>query len=944
MASTALAYVPSCPILRSAALSSAFSGRRIGRTTAPILQARTPNVTGQWRSSASAGNGSNDSPGTPGAGSAQQSGKTETTATTDGGRNDATDMDGSLGIVSTDLRNEMSKSYMEYAMSVILGRALPDVRDGLKPVHRRILFAMHGLGLGSTSQYRKCARVVGEVLGKYHPHGDTAVYDALVRMAQPFSMSIPLIDGHGNFGSTDGDPAAAMRYTECRLSPVSKGTFLADLELDTIDFGPNFDGSEEEPLVLPSRIPNLLVNGSSGIAVGMATNVPPHNLGELVNALTAMVRDPSLSDAQLLAHVPAPDFPTGGQILGSDGPEQLYRTGRGRVLVRATAHFENLSSSGSSTRKSPRQAIVITELPYQVNKAHLVEKIAELVNDKKLEGIADLRDESDRSGTRVVVELKRDAEREVVLNNLYKKTSLQHAFSGNLLALDKGRHPMRFTLRECMERFLDFRREVIRRRATHDLKRAKERLHMVEGYIKAQRKIDTVVSIIRSSESPKDALAGLQAADIGLTETQADAVLSMQLRRLTALEQGKLDKEAGELGNTIKECNALLAEPDLVSNVIIRELEEQAALYGTPRRSRIVEGDALDAAEIDELSLLVNEQCIIVVTRKGYIKRMRTNEFESQNRGTRGKRGMANSGDTDSVAHFFTCNTHDRLVAVSRQGQAFGLPAHKVPIASRTSRGVPFSAMVSGIGPGEDLAYILPISEFPDDEYLALLTSEGLVKKTALSAFENISAAGKRIINLREGDQLKWVRRCTAKDLMIIGSAKGYALLFQMNNESVRESTRQSLGRLAMRLRDGDRIVDMDIVPANAGNDQSALVVTTDGLGKRVPVSDFTVQKRGRMGMIASKFKNDWEGEMLSLQVCQDADSLMVASKLGTIVRMGVTSIPSVSRRSRPFVIQRLDDGDEVAAATILPPGAGNGDDTSEDSLIPDETPLVDVA
>jgi DNA gyrase subunit A len=453
----------------------------------------------------------------------------------------ALDEQRTLGVVPSDLRLEMSRSYMEYAMSVILGRALPDIRDGLKPVHRRILYAMHILGIGSTGPYRKCARVVGEVLGKYHPHGDTAVYDALVRMAQDFSMAIPLIDGHGNFGSTDGDPAAAMRYTECRLGSIARDAFLEDLERNTVDFGPNFDGSEQEPLVLPARVPNLLVNGSSGIAVGMATNIPPHNLGEVVKALVALIRNPQIEDDDLFKLVPAPDFPTGGQILGISGSRELYETGRGRVLMRASAHFEVVEmNSGTIGRRLTRDAIVVTELPYQVNKAILVGKIADLVNDKKLEGIADLRDESDRNGTRIVIELKRDAERAVVLNNLYKRTALQHAFSGNMLALDGGRSPIRFTLRECLTKFMEFRREVVRRRTTHDLARAKARLHIVSGFVTAQQSIDGIIALIRGCGDPKAALDGLMTS-YDLSHKQADAVLAMQLRRLTALERGKLE-------------------------------------------------------------------------------------------------------------------------------------------------------------------------------------------------------------------------------------------------------------------------------------------------------------------------------------------------------------------------------------------------------------------
>jgi DNA gyrase subunit A len=826
------------------------------------------------------------------------------------------------GIVPSDLRREMSRSYMEYAMSVILGRALPDIRDGLKPVHRRILYAMHVLGITSSGPYRKCARVVGEVLGKYHPHGDTAVYDALVRMAQDFSMGIPLIDGHGNFGSTDGDPAAAMRYTECRLSTIAKEGFLEDLDRETVDFGDNFDGSEREPLVMPTRVPNLLVNGSSGIAVGMATNVPPHNLGELVNALVALIEDPELEDAELVKFVPAPDFPTGGQILGVSGARELYMTGRGRVLMRAKAHFDVLDAGGPSGRKLTRDAIIVTELPYQVNKALLVEKIAELVNDKKLDGIADLRDESDRNGTRIVIELKRDAERAVVLNNLYKRTSLQHAFSGNMLALDGGRSPVRFTLRECLTKFLDFRRDVVRRRTKFELARAAARLHIVDGFIVAQRSIDGVIALIRSSGDAKAATVGLE-GDFGLSAKQAEAVLSMQLRRLTAMEQSRLECEGAELRSSIEDYGRILDSVGRVNDIIVKELKREASKHSRERRSAIVRGEDLDAAEIDELSLVANDQCVIVVTQQGYIKRMLTTEFESQNRGTRGKRGVGNTRDKDVVLHFFSCRTHDMLVAISQRGIAYGVPAHKVPIGSRTSRGTPIFQILSDatISAGETMASVLPVSEFRDNEYMALLTKGGNVKKTALSAFEKINSRGKIIISLQDGDELKWVRLCVDTDSMIVASRSGKAVRIAMDAQTVRPSGRTSQGVRSMTLKEGDEIVSMDILHGVSEEEDSRylLAVTSDGLGKRVEAKEFRKVGRGAKGVIALKFKARTEARLLALTACNDGDSVMIVTKRGTIVRQAVSSISARSRRSMPILLQRLDAGDEVAAVTILP-------------------------
>jgi DNA gyrase subunit A len=825
------------------------------------------------------------------------------------------------GIVSSDLRQEMSRSYMEYAMSVILGRALPDLRDGLKPVHRRILYAMHGLGIGSTGQYRKCARVVGEVLGKYHPHGDTAVYDALVRMAQPFAMAVPLVDGHGNFGSTDGDSAAAMRYTECRLAALSKDAFLEDLTRDTVDFGRNFDGSENEPLVLPTRVPNLFLNGSAGIAVGMATNIPPHNLGELVRATVAYIEDPHIDDEALLCLLPGPDFPTGGQILGTDGSRDLYLTGRGRIMMRAAVHFETLDSGSSSGRRLQRQAIVVTDLPYQVNKSLLVERIAELVNSKKMDGIADLRDESDRDGTRVVIELKRDAGREVVLNNLYKKTALQHAFSGNILALDGGRSPVRLTLREYLTKFVDFRREVVRRRVQFELKRAKSRLHIVAGFLIAQNSIDIVIATIRASPDSGAAMAALQRASLGLSSVQAEAILGMQLRRLTSLERGALEAEAKDLDVVIVDYTSLLAEAKRIDEVIIGELTEEARKHAKKRRSTIVRGNDLEATEIDELSLIANEQCIIVMTQMGLIKRMRATEFENQNRGTRGKRGVGNQRGSDVVCHFFTCNTHDKLVAISKRGIAYDLPAHKVPIGSRTSRGVPLFQLISFVGAGETMASVLPVSEFRDDEYFALLTKNGLVKKTALSAFRNMNVRGKIIIGLRDGDELKWVRRCLETDSMIIASAKGFALRASMAESSIRASGRGTFGVRAMNLAGDDEIVDMDILHGVEGPDDSryVLAVTSDGLGKRVEAGKFRTMGRTCRGNIAIKFKNGSDGRLVALQACNDGDSVMLVTNKGTIVRQEVSSITARSRAGRPVLLQRLDPGDEVAAVTIVP-------------------------
>lgn len=852
-------------------------------------------------------------------------------------------------IISADLKGEMTRSYMEYAMSVILGRAMPDVRDGLKPVHRRILFAMHELGLSPGGQFRKSARVVGEVLGKYHPHGDTAVYDALVRMAQPFSMSIPLVNGHGNFGSTDGDPAAAMRYTECKLAHMTKDVFLADMGRDTVSYKPNFDGSESEPRVLPAKVPNLLINGSSGIAVGMATNIPPHNLGEVVDALCAMIKDPAITDDSLISLVPAPDFPTGGQILGIDGARDMYMEGRGRIVMRACVHPEVIDVDSSSKRRLPRDAIVVTELPYQVNKAVLVGKIADLVNERKLDGVAALRDESDRNGTRIVIELKRDATLDVVLNNLFKKTQLQSSFSANIMALDSGRFPIRLTLRDCLEKFLEFRRETVRRRMLHDLQKAEERFHIVQGFLTVQENIGQVVADIRGSADGAEARAKLM-EHFKLSERQADSVLSMQLRRLTSLEKTRLNEECRTLQRDITEYREILSTPAKLDLIIVEELTEIARRYAEPRRSIVIKGSSSAAFDIDELSLFSNEHSVITVTEQGYIKRMPTSAFESQNRGGRGKRGAGRLRDGDRIAHFFSCMSHDSLIAISKSGVAYQLPAHKVPLSSLGSRGVPLFQLLPVVPAGETMASVLAVTDFSDDHFLVLLTRNGYVKKTAVSVFESLNVRGKRIIALGAGDELKWVRHCSEMDSLLIGSQKGYIIRFPTNSDNLRASGRTSRGVRAMRLMDGDGIADMDVIlgveekaieEKDVGEfDEETLVeeeleleddsehpgavyvlaVSRHGTGKRVEASSFRVQRRGGQGNIGMKFKGKGKNDSLvALQTCRQDDSVMVVTCDGTIVRTRVGKIPVQSRYSRGVRIQRLGERNTVAAVAILP-------------------------
>ncbi|MEB3326643.1 MAG: DNA gyrase subunit A, partial [Synechococcus sp.] len=633
---------------------------------------------------------------------------------------------GDSRIIQTDLRNEMSRSYLEYAMSVIVGRALPDARDGLKPVHRRILYAMYELGLTSDRPYRKCARVVGEVLGKYHPHGDTAVYDALVRMAQDFNMRMPLVNGHGNFGSVDGDPPAAMRYTESRLQALTTDSLLEDIEAETVDFIDNFDGSQQEPTVLPARIPQLLLNGSTGIAVGMATNIPPHNLTELIDGTLALIANPDLDDQQLMAIIPGPDFPTGGQILGRRGIRETYTTGRGSVTMRGVASIETVEVKG----RPDRDAVIITELPFQTNKASLIERIAELVNDKKLEGIADIRDESDRDGMRIVIELRRDAYPQVVLNNLFKLTPLQNNFSAYMLALVKS-EPVLLTLRKMLQVFIDFRVETIERRTRYLLRKAEERDHILLGLLLALDQLDPIIALIRAASDAATARQQLQERH-GLTEIQADAILQMQLRRLTALEADKIRLEHEDLVTKIADYKDILGRRERVLTIITEELAALRSRYDSPRRTEILDLEG----GLEDIDLIANERSVVLLTENGYLKRMPVSEFEATSRGTRGKAGTKTQGE-EAVRLFISCNDHDNLLLFSDRGVVYTVPAYRVPICSRAAKGTPIVQMLP-IPREEQITSLLAVSEFAEDAVLVMLTSGGTIKRTRLSAFANI--------------------------------------------------------------------------------------------------------------------------------------------------------------------------------------------------------------
>ena len=830
-------------------------------------------------------------------------------------------------IVPTDLRVEMQSSYLEYAMSVIVGRALPDARDGLKPVHRRILYAMHELGLAADRPFRKCARVVGEVLGKYHPHGDTAVYDALVRMAQDFSMRVPLINGHGNFGSIDNDPPAAMRYTECRLQSLTSDSLLQDIESETVDFADNFDGSQQEPVVMPSRLPQLLLNGSSGIAVGMATNIPPHNPGELIDGVIALINNPEISTAELMEIIPGPDFPTGGQILGRSGIRDAYMTGRGSVTMRGVASMETIEHRG----RPDREAIIITELPYQTNKAGMIERIAEMVNERRLEGISDIRDESDRDGMRIVIELKRDAYPRVVLNNLYKQTPLQNNFGVNMLALVNG-EPQLLGIKRMLEVFLEFREETIVRRTRYELRRAEEKDHILQGYLIALTNLDAIIALIRGAADTPAAKQELMDT-YSLSDLQADAILQMQLRRLTALEADKIQQEHEELVAKITDLQDILARRERILEIITTELGELKAKHNSPRRTVI----EMDDGELTDISLIANEQVVILVTDQGYIKRMPVATFEAQSRATRGKAG-AKMKEDDGVQHFITCYTHDYLLFFSDRGVTYALRAYQIAEGSRASRGMPIVQMLP-IPKEEAITSVLAVREFTDEDYLVMLTKGGFVKKTALSAFSNIRTNGLIAISLEEGDQLKWVRLARNTDSILIGSRRGMTIHFKATDDQLRPLGRPTRGVRAMALRNGDKLISMDILPTQVveavvqaaedededeettGNESGpwVLVITASGLGKRVPVAKFRLQNRAGMGLMAIKFRKR-DDALAALLVVNEGDELMLVTNRGIIIRQRVGDISIQSRPATGVKLQRLDGEDAIAAVAVVPP------------------------
>ncbi len=810
------------------------------------------------------------------------------------------------------LEDEMRESFIDYSMSVIVQRALPDVRDGLKPVHRRILYAMRELGLSPGRAYKKSASVVGEVLGKFHPHGDMAVYDAMVRMVQDFSLRYPLVDGQGNFGSVDGDSAAAYRYTEARLHPLAT-ELLEDIDKETVDFAPNFDGRIEEPTVLPGKLPNLLVNGSSGIAVGMATNIPPHNLREVVSAIVALIRNPSLTQEELESHILGPDFPTGGGICGRDGIREAYRTGRGRIVTRAKAEVEEAPGGG--------ERIIVTEIPFMVNKSRLIEQIAQGVRDKKITGIRDLRDESDREGLRIVIELKRDAIPRVVLNRLYKHTQMQTTFGTILLALVDG-VPRVMALREMLLHFIDHRHEVVVRRSEHELRKAKEREHILEGLKIAVDNIDEVIRIIRGSEDTEMASVRLRAA-FELSEAQAEAILNMRLARLTGLEMDRLDQELVEIRARIAELAEILGSRDRRMDIIVQELEELAEKYGDDRRTEILGGNVL----LSEEDLIVEEDMVITVSHQGYVKRMEVDTYRAQRRGGRGLRGMGTK-EEDWVEHLFVASTHDYIMIFTRAGQCHWLKVWELPQGGRHSRGKHLVNLVNLL-PGDEIAAVVPVREFSHDHFLLFATRKGMIKKTPLSAYGHIRAVGLNAMKVLEGDDLIEVKVTSGHDDIVLGTRKGMAIRFK--EQEARPIGRVTSGVRGIRLVSGDEVVGMVVINRP---DSTLLVVSEGGMGKRTSVDAYPYQHRGGKGVINLKTSSK-TGLVVAMRSVVEDEEFMIITRNGVVNRQRVAEIRTIGRATQGVRLVALAEGDQVmdVARVISDNGPGangaamNGDE-----------------
>ncbi|MGL4768496.1 MAG: DNA gyrase subunit A [Formosimonas sp.] len=855
-------------------------------------------------------------------------------------------------VLPISLEDEMKNSYLDYAMSVIVGRALPDVRDGLKPVHRRVLFSMHEQNNDWNRAYRKSARIVGDVMGKYHPHGDTAIYDTIVRMAQDFSLRYTLVDGQGNFGSVDGDSPAAMRYTEMRMAKIGH-QLLEDLDKETVDFGPNYDGSEREPQVLPSRLPNLLINGSTGIAVGMATNIPPHNLTEITKACLHLLENPEATVDELIEFVPAPDFPTAGVIYGVAGVRQGYRTGRGRVVMRGKVHFEDMD-------KGNRQAIIIDELPYQVNKRKLIETIAEMVNDKRLEGISDLRDESDRMGMRVVIELKRGEVPEVVLNNLYKHTQLQDTFGMNMVALVNGQ-PRLLNLREMLLYFLEHRREVVTRRTIFELRKARDRAHILEGLAVALANIDDFIALIKAAATPpqakvelmaqvwdsaivRDMLSrteggatlyrpegllpefGLQSSGLyRLSDIQAQEILQMRLQRLTGLEQDKIVQEYTDIMLHIADLLEILGRPERVTAIINAELNAIMNDFGDARRSFIEH----NAEDIDIEDLITPQDMVVTLSHTGYIKSQPLLEYRTQRRGGRGKQAAATKGEEDWIENLFVANTHDTILSFSNKGRLYWTRVYAVPQGSRTSRGTPIIRMLP-LEPDEKITVMLPINAFEDDKYVFMATSLGTVKKTPLSEFSNIRKKGIIAVTLDEGDFLIGAAITDgAHDVMLFADS-GKAVRFDEND--VRPMGRGARGVRGMNLEEGQNIISL-LVAEN--EEQFVLTATENGYGKRTSIVEYTRHGRGTKGMIAIQ-TSERNGKVVAAQLVDEDDQIMLITTGGTVVRTRIAEIRTIGRNAQGVTLIGLDDGDSLSGVQKVVETVGGADDEADDVDSPD--------
>jgi len=817
--------------------------------------------------------------------------------------------------VPVNIEDEMRKSYLDYAMSVIIGRALPDVRDGLKPVHRRILYGMYEQGNTAGKAYKKSARIVGDVMGKFHPHGDSAIYDAVVRMAQDFSMRYELVDGQGNFGSLDDDPPAAMRYTEVRLTKLAEELMRDDIDKETVDWTPNYDGSLSEPSVLPAKFPNLLVNGSTGIAVGMATNIPPHNLGEVIDACLMMIENPKVSWTELMTALPGPDFPTGGFIHGLDGIRKAYETGRGLIQVRARAGIE-------TQKKGDRQQIVVTEIPYMTNKARLLEKIAELVKDKRIEGISDLRDESDREGIRIVVELKRDAIAEVVLNNLYRNTQMQTTFGIIFLAIVNNK-PEVMDLPTMLRHFIEHRKEIVVRRTRFDLRKAEERAHILEGLVKALDNLDEIITMIRRSRTPDEARNDL-IGRFAFTDIQARAILDMRLQRLTGLEREKIVQEYNEILQTIARLKEILASEALVLGIIGDELRAIKEQYGDARRTEIIP----EAHEISIEDMIADEDMVITVSRGGYIKRSPLSLYRSQRRGGKGRIGMQTK-EEDIVEHLFVASTHAYVLVFTDRGRMYWLKVHQIPEVASNARGKAIVNLLT-VEQGENVRALLTTRDFTEGKYVVMATRAGKIKKTELSAFSNIRTSGIIAIDIGEGDDLYAVRLSDGNSDIFVGNAGGRVIRF--NEGEVRPMGRGAAGVRAVALRDDDHVVEMDVLPAGAiveddnepEEDESAEVapdskgyiftVTENGYGKRTPVSAYPTKHRGGYGVIDIK-TNERNGKVAGMAVVFDEDQVLLITEQGMIIRVPVSSMLPKGRNIQGLRVVKLDEGDRVVAA-----------------------------